>query len=100
MCIKQKPHRRGAKLYSVPNEIAAAARARWLAELCTLLEEALGLLPEFILIGDLRSESLSVYARIEALRSEVMRLRHCPSEVQTGPEWMLFERDRAMDDSR
>ena len=78
-------------MYSVPNEIAAAARARWLAEVYAALEEVLGLLPHFILVGGRTDDSVELYVRVEALRSEVMRLRSCHSNLQLGPERMCFE---------
>jgi hypothetical protein len=78
-------------LYSVPNEIAAAARARWLAELSAALDAALGLLPELILVSDERSEIVELYARLEALRRQAMSLRSCPSEAQFNPDWTWYD---------
>lgn len=77
-------------MYSVPNEIAAAARARWLAEVYAALEEVLGLLPHFILVGGRTDDSVELYVRVEALRSEVMRLRCCSFELATWSRTDVF----------
>lgn len=74
---------------SVPIEVPAAARARWLAELSQALEEALrlfgrldgGCLP--------RAELFELYMRLEAARLEVQSLRLSRSlqmRGRNGPE--------------
>jgi len=77
-------------VYSVPNEIAAAARARWLAEVYAALGEVWGLLPPFILVGGRTDDSVELYVRVEALRSEVMRLRCCSFELATWSRTDVF----------
>lgn len=54
-----------------PNPVAAAERARWLAEMLAELDRASNVLPELILIGGPRPHIIELYARIEAVRAQV-----------------------------
>jgi hypothetical protein len=72
----------------VPNEEAAAQRARWLAELSDSLDEAR------LLINQLRDtqgsiDATELYARIEAAKLEVqaMRIKRSGGGADFGPEW-------------
>ena len=80
---------RGVRVRRVPSEETAAQRAHWLAELADALDAAR------ILVGDLeagdeRIDAADLYARIEAVRAEVlaMRLKRSVGGCQDfGPEW-------------
>ena len=78
-------------MYSVPTEVAAIGRARWLAELSRALAEAQRLLIELGCEGELRSPSSELFIRIQAAMIEVqsLRLSHAPRRrEQFNPEWM------------
>lgn len=70
------------------NENSGARRARWLAELADALDDARHLLKE-LGAGEGRVEALELYARIEAVRLEViaMQLRRSCGVRELGPEW-------------
>jgi hypothetical protein len=76
---------------SVPFEVPAAERARWLAELSEALEDASRLFRRSD-IGNLpRADVFEVYMRIEAARLEVQSLRLSRSlrlRDRNGSEWM------------
>lgn len=77
-------------LCSVPTQVPAAERAKWLADLAEALNEAHGLVMSIDLSGDERAEILELYVRIEAARLEVQSLRLRPSfqpRRDFGPEW-------------
>jgi cell division inhibitor SulA len=70
-------------------EVAAAQRARWLAELAEALETARALVMEMG-ADQGRIDAVELYARIEAVRFEVqaMRLgRGSAVGTHSGPEW-------------
>jgi cell division inhibitor SulA len=70
-------------------EVAAAQRARWLAELAEALETARALVMEMG-ADQGRIDAVELYARIEAVRFEVqaMRLgRGSAVGAHPGPEW-------------
>lgn len=60
---------------SVPTEVPAAARARWLAELSQALDEAHQVLVKLQLSADGRPDAMELFARIEAAKLEVQSLR-------------------------
>jgi hypothetical protein len=60
---------------SVPTEVPAAERARWLSELSEALNEAHRLLTSMALPRDCQAEARELYLRIEAARLEVQSLR-------------------------
>src|SRR6478672_10489876 len=66
---------RGDEVCSVPTEVPAAERARWLAELSEALDQAHRILVELRPSLDRRSEALELFLRIEAARLEVQSLR-------------------------
>ena len=77
-------------MYSVPTELIAAHRARWLAEAAQALNEARGLLMELSLIGETSATGREAFLRIEAALLEVQSLRlsrslHRPVEID--PQW-------------
>ena len=74
----------------VPTEVSAAERARWLAELAQVLEEAQVLVTRLAVAERRKSEALDVCARLEAVRAEVQTLRrnrisYAPNNI--GPDW-------------
>ena len=74
---------------SVPAEVPAAERARWLAEVSEALNEAHRLLMGLTVTGDRRAEAQELYLRIEAARLEVQSLRLSRSlhpREENGPE--------------
>ena len=60
---------------SVPTQVPAAARARWLAEISEALDEAHQALVKLQVPSDRRAEALELFARIEAAKLEVQSLR-------------------------
>lgn len=76
---------------SVPTEVPAPERAKWLAELSDALNEAHDLVVSLELPREQRADALELYLRIEAARLEVQSLRLSRS-VQPRPElypnWM------------
>lgn len=73
----------------LPLEVAAAQRARWLAELAEALEDARALVKQMG-AAEGRIEAIELYARIEAVRFEVqaMRLgRGAAVGANSSPEW-------------
>ena len=77
-------------MFSVPTEMPAAGRARWLAELADALDEAHRLLFELDLGDAGAGDALDLYVRIEAARLEVQSLRLSRSiarRTEPGPEW-------------
>jgi hypothetical protein len=80
-------------MFSVPTEVPAAGKARWLAELADVLDEARRLLFELGIPDEAAAETLDLYVRIEAARLEVQSLRLSRSvapRVEPGPEWSNF----------
>jgi hypothetical protein len=77
-------------MFSVPTEMPAAGRARWLAELAEALDEAHRLLFELDLHDHGAAEALDLHVRIEAARLEVQSLRLSRSvapRIEPDPEW-------------
>ena len=75
----------------VPAEMAAAERARWLADLSDALNQAHELLVNLDLDGKRRLEARELHWRIEAARLEVQSLRLSRSVTQRpekAPEWI------------
>jgi hypothetical protein len=73
----------------VPNEGAAAARARWLAELAEALEEARQVMKQLGAAAG-RIEMVELYNRIDALALDVetmRRMRSARSPEHVRPEW-------------
>jgi len=73
-----------------PNEVFAARRAQWLAELSGALGEARRLMRELDL-SDSRGEAIELSLQIDAVRREVdaMRLRRIDRHTAySDPEWM------------
>jgi hypothetical protein len=76
-------------MHRMTGEDSAALRARWLGELADALEAA-RLLVGDLEAGDARVDAAALYARIEAVRSEVvaMRLKRSLGAVREfEPEW-------------
>lgn len=77
-------------MFSVPTEVPAADRARWLAEVADALEQAHRLLFELDLENDAAAGALDLHVRIEAARLEVQALRLSRSIVprtRPDPNW-------------
>lgn len=88
-------HARGDEVCSVPTEVPAAARARWLAEISEALNEAHQLLVELQLPAERRLEVRELFVRIEAVRREVQSLRLSRSlnpRAENGPKGTNFRR--------
>jgi hypothetical protein len=87
---KRRYRAKGNDVVSVPTQIPAAERARWLAELSETLEKAHGLLADLASGGGMKSELGELSVRIEAARLEVQSLRLsrslCPRD-NSRPEW-------------
>ena len=78
-------------MVSVPTEVPAAERARWLAELSDALNVAHELVITLNCHGDRRAETRELYLRIEAARFEVQSLRLSRSlspREANRPEWI------------
>jgi len=74
-------------MFSVPTEVPAADRARWLADVADALDQAHRLLFELDLESDVTADALDLYVRIEAARLEVQSLRLSRSITpRTGPD--------------
>lgn len=74
-----------------PTDESAAARARWLAELVDVLQQAQDVAWRFGAVTEQGSEAMDLYARLEAVRGEVrsLQLRAVPSRNgQIDPNWM------------
>ena len=85
-----RQHGRGVSVDRLANDISAAERARWLAELAEALEEARRLVK---LLGAADGEigAVELYARIEAVRIEVQAIRmRCTyvRDPEFSPEWI------------
>jgi hypothetical protein len=77
-------------MFSVPTEMPAADRARWLAELADALDQAQRILFELELPGSSAADALELCTRIEAARFEVQSLRLSRSTAarrKAGPDW-------------
>lgn len=72
---KRREDCRGAKLFSVPTEVPAADRARWLAEVSQALDEARALLHALSVNEGEYELACDLNARIEIARFEVQSLR-------------------------
>ena len=75
---------------SVPTEVEATERARWLADVAEALEEARRLLLKLNLDGERLPVARELHLRIEAARLEVQSLRlsrSLQSRPQSAPEW-------------
>jgi len=78
-------------MLGVPAEMAAAERARWLADLADALNQAHQLLVTLDLDAERRLEARELHWRIEAARLEVQSLRLSRSVTQRpekAPEWI------------
>jgi hypothetical protein len=79
---------RGATMYSIPVEIPAAARARWLAEVAETLEQAESLLNRLRHSGRHAALLIELEMRLQAAKGEVESLRGSrPPRVESGPTW-------------
>lgn len=81
----------GKDLYGVPAQIPAADRARWLAELSEVLNEAHEVMLHTDFSEQQRAAANELYLRIEAARLEVQSLRLSRSlnpRPEPVPEWM------------
>nr|NUR38175.1 hypothetical protein [Sphingomonas sp.] len=80
------------KVCGVPTEVPATAeRARWLAELSDVLNEAHDLLTSLNPQGEQRPDAFELYLRIEAARLEVQSMqlsRSLQPRQETGPKWI------------
>jgi hypothetical protein len=75
---------------SVPIQVPAAARARWLAELSYALDQTRDIMTRLDLNGGQRTEAIELFFRIEAARLEVQSLRLSRSlqpRRNTDPNW-------------
>jgi len=77
----------GANVCSIPEVPAAAAQARWLAELAEALDQAQGLLKRLDLNREERASAVELFLRIEGALHEVgsLRLSRRPRSL-SGPE--------------
>ena len=83
---------RGANVYSVPSDVPAAIRARWLAELSQAFDETHQLLRRLQLSDDQRPLAQEMFLKIEAARLEVQSLRLSRSlnpREQSEPKWTV-----------
>jgi hypothetical protein len=74
----------------VPTDVSAGERARWLAELAQVLEQAQKLVTRLAVAEGRKSEALDVCARLEAARAEVQSLRRsrvAEASANFDPEW-------------
>ena len=81
-------------MYGVPTEVPAAERARWLAELSVVLNEAHDLVQRWQFNPQESGTAKELFLRIEAARLEVESLRlsrSLNSRHETGPKWMESE---------
>lgn len=88
---------------SVPPEVPATERAKWLAEVAEALNEAHTLVTRLHPSGANRSEAIELYLRIEAARLEVQSLRLSRSlqpRREFGPEWTGPEAWLPIEDGR
>ena len=79
-------------MFSVPTDVPAAERARWLAEVAEALDAARDLIVRLNFSADEES-ALDLYLRIETARMEVRSLslsRSLQSRPQLGPERIGF----------
>ena len=60
---------------SVPTEVPATERARWLAELSEALDNAHQILMQLVLPTDRRADAIDLFLRIQAAKLEVQSLR-------------------------
>ena len=76
-------------MVQLSNEVFAARRAQWLAELSGALAEARRLMREFDL-DEAGFEAMELCFQIDALRREVdaMQLRRVRRAAYNDPEWM------------
>jgi hypothetical protein len=84
----------GNSVCRVPNDLAAAERARWLAELSEALNQAHDVIRGLQLEEGERAVAQELYLRIEAARFEVQSLRLSRSltaRSETRPEWVDSE---------
>ena len=82
---------RGVDVVSVPTEVPAVERARWLAEISDALNAAHELVMTLNWHGEQRAEARELFLQIEAARFEVRSLRLSRSLSQRdpkGPEWV------------
>ena len=80
-------------MVSVPTEVPAVERARWLAELSDALNAAHELVINLNCHGDRRAEARELCFRIEAARFEVRTLRLSRSSQprdELSPKWTDF----------
>src|SRR5207237_321220 len=90
---KSRHHCRGAKVFSVPTEMPAADRARWLAEVSQALDEARALLQDLRIKDGEYDLACDLNARIESARFEVQSLRLSRSlqpRDHNDPKWTKF----------
>jgi hypothetical protein len=90
---KRGNHCRGAKVSSVPTQLPAASRARWLADVSRALDDARLILTSLSLVEEDYGLAMDLHVRIEAARFEVRSLRLSrslqPSE-EISPNWTEF----------
>jgi hypothetical protein len=75
----------------VPIDVSAAERARWLAELAHVLQDAQELVSRLAVARGRKSEALDVCARLEAAYAEVQSLRRSrtsESAANIDPNWI------------
>jgi len=76
-------------VWSVPSEVPAAERARWLAELSEALNEAHRQLIQMEMSSAFLADARELFLRIEAARLEIQSLRLSRSlnpRQENGPE--------------
>jgi hypothetical protein len=74
---------------SIPVEVPAAARARWLAELAEALDQAKRLLIRPELGAGQRATTAELLERVEATRAEVEMLRiNRQPQANPDPQWI------------
>jgi hypothetical protein len=81
---------RGVDVIRLPTHASGTQRARWLAELAQVLDEAQALVSGLAEIQGPRVETLDLSARLEAARAEVQSLRRSrtrPTPSHTSVDW-------------
>lgn len=81
---------RGITVCSVPTEVAAAERARWLAELSEALDDANRMINQLKFGNDQLRAAQELHLQIEAARMKVQALRLSRSingRTKPDPEW-------------
>ena len=83
----------GARVSSVPTQVPAAERARWLTDVSNALDEARHVLTNLSLADEDYGLAIDLHVRIEAALFEVRSLRLSRSlqpRDEISPKWIKF----------